>query len=294
MFYIIYPVFYLLSLLPWWFIYLISDFLYFIAYYVAGYRKRVVMTNLAIAFPEKTEEERIHIAKLFYHQFIDSLVEMIKLISISKEEFQKRFAVNIEVLNDLYDSTDKIEVVTGHFFSWEFANLGVSLLSKFPFIVVYMPLANKSIDRLIYKMRSKFGTLLVSATEFKNSFHIYTENKYSLILVADQNPGNPKKAFWLPFFGKLAPFVKGPEKGAKNSNATVLYANFYKVKRGHYKTDLELVTNDPNSFAEGELTKLLVKKVEDSVKNNPSNYLWSHRRWKVAYDALKYEKLVVK
>lgn len=284
----------MLSLLPWGIIYLISDFFYFIAYYIIGYRKKVVMGNLAIAFPEKTEAERIRIAKIFYHQFIDSLVEMIKLISISKKEFQKRFSVNIEVLNNLYDTTDKVQIVTGHFFSWEFANLGVSLLSKFPFVVVYMPLANKSFDKLIYKMRSKFGTILIPATEFKSTFHQYSKNKYSLILVADQNPGNPGNAYWLPFFGRMTPFVKGPEKGAKNNDTTVLYVNFYKVKRGHYKTDIELVTTHPNSFAEGELTKLLVKKVEDSVKQNPANYLWSHRRWKVAYDASKYEKLVVK
>jgi len=293
LYYIVYSIFYLISLLPWKVIYFISDFLYFIAYYLIGYRKEVVMFNLSIAFPEKTEAERKLIAKQFYHQFIDSIVETIKLISISKKELQKRHSVNINTLNDLYDSTDKIQIITGHFFSWEVANLGVSVDCKFPFITVYMPLTNKIFEVIIRKMRTKYGTIMVPANEFRRSFHNYSKNKYSLILVADQNPSNPNNAYWLPFFGKMAPFVKGPEKGAKNSNTTILYANVYRVKRGYYKTEIELVTTDPNSFAEGELTKLFVKKIEDSIKQNPSNYLWSHRRWKIEFDENKYGSLVI-
>jgi len=293
MYYFIYAIFYTLSILPWRVIYSISDFFYFIAYYIVGYRKNVVFKNLAIAFPEKTEKERIRIAKDFYHQFIDSLVEMIKLISISQEEIQKRFSVNIDVINDLYDTTDKIQITTGHYFSWEIANLGVSLQIKYPFLVVYMPLANKAFDKLIFNFRSKFGTVLLPAIEFKNNFTQYSQGKYSLILVADQNPGNPFNAYWMPFFGKMTAFVKGPENGARANNTAILYANFYKIKRGYYKADIELITKEPNSFSEGELTKLLVKKVEESVKQKPSNYLWSHRRWKLEYDEEKYSKLVV-
>jgi len=212
MYYFIYPILYLFSLLPWSVIYLISDLFYLLTYYIVGYRKDVVMGNLLIAFPEKTEKERIRIAKNFYHQFIDSFIEVIKLISISKKEFQKRFTVNVEVLNGFYNKKDRIQIICGHYFSWEFANLGVSIESKFPFLVVYMPLANKVFDRIIFNMRSKFGTILIPATEFKSKFPKYTKDKYSLILVADQSPSRPDKSYWLPFFGKMTPFVKGPEK----------------------------------------------------------------------------------
>ena len=291
MYYIVYGLLYLISLLPWRIIYIISDFFYLIAYYIVGYRKKVVFSNLQIAFPEKTEEERIKIAKEFYSQFMDSLVEMIKLISISKKEFKKRHTINVSVLNDYYDKLDRVQFTTGHFFSWEFANLGVSLESKFPILVVYMPLSNKIFDRIMYKMRSKFGTILIAATEFRTSFHQYTKNKYSLVLVADQNPGNPKNAYWLPFFGKMAPFVKGPEKGARNNNTAVFYAHFYKVKRGYYRTDIEFITDNPASYPEGALTQLLVKKIEDSVKEKPSGYLWSHKRWKFEFDPSKHNSV---
>ena len=60
-----------------------------LAYYLMGYRKKVVLNNLLIAFPEKTEQERIKIAKQFYKNLIDTFIETIKLLSISDKAFAK-------------------------------------------------------------------------------------------------------------------------------------------------------------------------------------------------------------
>lgn len=285
--------FYLLSRLPWWLLYLIGDGIYVLLYYVFGYRKKVVAANLLIAFPEKTAAERKQIEKKFYHNFVDTFIETIKLFSVSEEEMRKRVSCNIEEVNKLYASGQNVQIVTGHYFNWEVANLGVALDCRYPFVVVYMPLANKTFDRLIHRLRTRFGTLLIPATEFKNNFQQYAKNRYALILVADQNPGNPGKAYWTNFFTKPAPFVRGPEKGAKMNNTAIVYAHFYKVKRGYYQIDMELITTRPHDYADGELTKLLVKKVEDSVRKIPDNYLWSHRRWKYSDQAEKYKHLMV-
>lgn len=285
--------FHLLSRLPWWLLYLIGDGIYVLLYYVFGYRKKVVAANLLIAFPEKTAAERKQIEKKFYHNFVDTFIETIKLFSVSEQEMRKRVSCNIEEVNQLYASGQNVQIVTGHYFNWEVANLGVALTCRYPFVVVYMPLANKTFDRLIHRLRTRFGTLLIPATEFKNNFQQYAKNRYALILVADQNPGNPGKAYWTNFFTQPAPFVRGPEKGAKMNNTAIVYAHFYKVKRGYYQIDMELITTQPNDYADGELTKLLVKKVEDSVRKIPENYLWSHRRWKYSDQAEKYKHLMV-
>lgn len=293
MYYLAYGFLYLISLLPWWVIYLLADGIYVLIYYVFGYRKKVVMDNLKIAFPEKTDAERTRIAKDFYHNFVDNFIEMIKLLSISEHELRKRFTGNLEVLNDLYDGKQNVQVVSGHYFNWEFANAGVSLQSRFPFLVVYMPLSNKVFDRIVYKLRSRFGSLLVPAPAFKTGFTQYARDRYALILVADQNPGNPSKAYWTQFFSQPAPFARGPEKGARLNDTAIVYAHYYKVRRGYYKIDMELVTTRASDYAEGELTKLLVNKVEASVRKIPANYLWSHRRWKWLHEAEKYKHLMI-
>lgn len=294
MYQIVYAIFYALSLLPWRLMYFIGDGIYALVYYVFGYRKQVVMKNLSIAFPEKTEQERTRIAKDFYHNFIDTFIETIKLLSITPKEFDKRCTRNVDAVNNLKATGQSVQLHSGHFFNWEFGNLCMSKSLNYPFIGVYQPLSNKIFNRLILKLRSKFGAILIPVTEFKTSFHQYTKEPYTLGLVADQNPSNPNNAFWMPFFGKMAPFVKGPEKGAQRMNTAVVMVEFYKIKRGYYQLDCTLLTTKPKEFADGEITKKLIQFIEGCVRKRPSNYLWSHRRWKFEFDAEKYGKNVIK
>ncbi|MEI6088459.1 MAG: lipid A biosynthesis acyltransferase [Bacteroidota bacterium] len=294
MYYITYGFFYLLSLIPWRIMFLIADAFYALVYYGFGYRKEIVMKNLAIAFPEKTEAERIRIAKDFYHNFIDMIFETIKMFSISNKELQKRFSANPEVLNDLYDSGQNIQLECGHFFNWEILNLYIGLVSRYPFIGVYQPLSNKIMDRIMLHMRQKNGTILIPASDFKNNFNDYVEDRYAMGLAADQNPPSEFKAHWVNFFGRLTPFVVGPEKGAREKNTAIVFGHFYKVKRGFYRVDLELITTTPNNYKLGELTQIFAQHVERAVRKTPANYLWSHRRWKWEFDPQKHGHLLVK
>ncbi|MEP7318266.1 MAG: lipid A biosynthesis acyltransferase [Panacibacter sp.] len=293
MYYIIYGFLYALSLLPWRVLYIFSDGIYLLMYYMIRYRRDVVMDNLTIAFPEKTPEERTVIMKDFYKGFIDNFIETIKLFSISGEELNKRFVGNFEVVNDLYASGKKVQLHSGHFFNWEFANLGYSHNFNYPLLTVYMPISNKALDKIFINMRKKFGAHLIAATEFATKFAGYSKMQYCLALVGDQNPGSPENAYWTTFFGKMTPIVKGPERGARVGNTAIVMCNFYKVKRGYYKTDLVLLTTEPRSLPQGEITKQMIAFVEDSIRKHPSGYLWSHRRWKWEFDAEKYKKMVI-
>lgn len=290
MYYIVYGFIKLLSFLPLRLLYLLGDLIYFLVVYVFKYRINVVRGNLLIAFPEKTEEEREQILKDFYHNFCDMFMEMIKMVSWTEKDILKRFQGNLEAINKVTGSGKSIQLITAHFFNWEVANLGIAAHSKIPFIGVYMPLSNKPVNEIVKKIRSKTGTLLVAATDFKNQMQEHMKHQYVLALAADQNPGKPANAFWMNFFSKPAPFVKGPELGAKRNNTFVFFINFYKVKRGYYQFELELITAEPNEFSTGELAKLLVTKIEDSIRKHPANYLWSHRRWKHEWKE-EYRKL---
>jgi len=295
MYFVIYSLLYLISLLPWRVLYIFSDGIAFLLKHVIKYRVDVVHQNLIIAFPNKTEKERKQIAYDFYQQFTDSFIETIKLLSISDKTFQKRFTSNVEVLNNLYPTGQSVQIMAGHFFNWEFANWGVAKYGKYPFLAVFMPLSNKVFSKLIYDLRARYGSILIPATNFRSQFHKYAnEGSYAMALAADQNPGNPLQAYWVNFFGRLTPFVKGPEKGAKLNNTAQVFVHFYRTKRGYYHSQYELMTISPNYFKDGQLTALYVKVLEEKIKANPSNYLWSHRRWKYTYDAAVHENLLVK
>jgi KDO2-lipid IV(A) lauroyltransferase len=294
MYLFIYILVYLFSLLPWRLLYFISDIIALLLQHVFKYRVKVVAQNLAIAFPQKTAKERQKIANEFYQQFTDSFIETFKLISISDKNFDKRFTSNVEVLNKLYATGQSVQIMAGHFFNWEFANWGVAKFGKYPFIAVYMPLSNPYFNKIILKLRMRFGSIMIPATNFKTQFHKYaTQGNYAMALAADQNPGNPLSAYWVPFFGRLTPFVKGPEKGALLNNTAQVFVHFYRVKRGYYHSEYEVMTTSPNYFKDGQLTALYVKILEEKIKAKPANYLWSHRRWRYEFDAKQHEKLVV-
>jgi KDO2-lipid IV(A) lauroyltransferase len=236
--------------------------------------------NLSIAFPEKTEAERKKIAKKFYRNLTDTFIEMIKMFSWSESEIKKRFRGNMEEINQWVGKDKSIQVVSGHFFNWEMANLSVSAHCKLPFLGVYMPLTNQAMNKIFYQLRSRFGTILIPATDFKNKVAPYFKQPSALILVADQNPGGADKGWWLYFFSKPAPFIPGPAKGAITRNTVIIYADYYKIKRGYYEIRFEELTQTPGDFSEASLTYLLAKKVEASIRQRPDNYLWTHRRWK--------------
>jgi len=284
MYYFYYSLLFLLSLLPDRLLYLIGDGFYLLVYYVVGYRKKVVFSNLQIAFPEKTAAERTRIAKDFYHQFINTMIETILLISMSNQRFDKRVTSNDEVLNRYIDSGKNVQLHTGHFFNWEMVNLGVARKSLFPFVGIYMSFTNKSFDRIMFRLRKRFNTILIPASDFKDRFHEYVKDKYVLGLVADQNPARIDRAYWLSFFNKVTAFTSGPERGARSNDTVVIFISVQQPKRGYYHLHYELITETPRLLPEGELTKIYVAKLEDAIRKNPSNYLWSHRRWKWEYN----------
>lgn len=280
MYYLVYGLFYLISLLPMWILYRIADFLAFLLNHVFKYRYPVVLSNLRIAFPEKTEKERIEIARQFYKNFVDNFIEMIKLTSCSKSFIQKRFQFDSNPYEEARLAGQKLQVSLGHIFNWEYATYAVPLISELPCLIVYMPIKNKIFDRYIKTLRSRTGGILLPATDMKAAMIPYRNSQYSLALVADQVPGNVKTAFWLNFFNKPTPFVTGPEAGSKAQNTRVVFAQLYKVKRGFYRIRFVDPPKPLNEMKKGELTRLYVKFLESNLKENPSLYLWSHRRWK--------------
>jgi KDO2-lipid IV(A) lauroyltransferase len=249
------------------------------------------MANLALAFPEKSYDERKFIAKRFYRNFTDNFIEIIKLLSISKKQLQKRFAGEAVNINEYYSTGRNVQIHLGHFFNWEYANLSLGLKMKYRLLVVYMPITMEAMDKIFYKMRSRFKSKLIAATSYLKEFRQYRRERFALVFVYDQSAGNTEQAYWLPFFGKLTPFVTGPEKSAHLNNTIVFYAKFEKIKRGHYYVKFVEVNSDVKKLPEGELTKQMIKHLEANVKEQPENYLWTHRRWKHTFDPSRHRTL---
>lgn len=280
MYRVVYFFLYFISLLPFRVLYLFADLVYLLVFYVFKYRRDVVLKNLSIAFPELSEKERFKIAKSFFHNLIDTFIETIKFISLSPDAAFKRCTADVQIMNELIAKGYNIHAMACHQFNWEYANILYPIKLNAPFVGVYMPIANKILDRIFYNFRKRHGTVLVSATEFKSRMHEVFANRYVLALAADQNPGDPSNAYWVRFFGRPTPFVTGPAKGAIKNDTAVVIIGFKKLKRGHFHFDCTLITENAAQFTPEQLTVSYKKEVERIIRQDPANYLWSHRRWK--------------
>ncbi|MDC9722095.1 MAG: lysophospholipid acyltransferase family protein [Urechidicola sp.] len=279
---IVFPILWLLSILPFRVLYLFSDFISFILFRVIGYRKDVVLNNIKIAFPEKSEKEVRKIRRQFFKHFTDVFMEMIKSITISEKNVHKRFVFeDIDVINNLYKKNRSVIIVGSHYANWEWM-VSINNLVHHKGYAVYTPIGNKYFDKMMLKYRTKYGGDFIKPSVAKKT---YIENEKNGVLainalVSDQSPMLKKTQYWSTFFNSFVPVHVGAEKIAKELNQAVVYYKVSKVKRGHYKCTFKLLAENPREFEDYKITDMFLKEVECQVAEAPQYYFWTHKRFK--------------
>jgi Kdo2-lipid IVA lauroyltransferase/acyltransferase len=286
LFYIpIYGLLWLISLLPLRVLYFFSKILYFVIYHLAGYRKKVVLSNLRNSFPEKKPEEINTLAKKFYRYFSCLIFEIIKLFSISRKEFRKRIRYrNPEVLNDLHKKGYNAVVITAHYGNWEWLT-GLADSSPYKAMAVYKPLANKYLDSLLINIRSRTGTEIINMNKILKAI---LKNKQEGVLtlscfISDQSLVKEHIQYWTTFLNQDTPVFLGAEKIARQTNQAVLFYKIIPVKKGFYEVEIIKLFEDVSGVNEFEITEKHVRLLEEIILEKPEYWLWTHRRWKLSY-----------
>lgn len=281
-FYLTYPIIWLFSILPMRILYLISDFLFILIYYVFGYRKDVILGNIKQALPEKSEQEQQLIAKKFYHHFTDMIVESIKAFTISKKTIQKRYRYkNPELVNKYVKQGRSIALVSAHLANWEWST-SLPLVINGNVFGAYNKLRNETFEDKLKTTREKFGVVGARTSDFMKFIKDKYEQKVqgSYILLSDQSPHVEKTFHWTEFFGVKVPVHTGAEMLAKKYDLVVINYRSKKIKRGYYEVDFELLTDSPKDFKDYEISDKFLKITERNVREQPEFYLWSHKRFK--------------
>jgi len=272
---------YLFSLLPFWLLYLISDFLYVFMYYIVHYRRKVVRANLKNAFPDKTTSERIEIEKKFFRYLADFIVETVKSITISEKELKRRVVLtNPELINHYYAQGRNILAIGSHYCNWEMAGLNFYFYTDKKFMIVYKPLSNAIFDRFFYRIRSRFGTIPVAMKQTLRKVIEFKNEQTAIALLGDQTPSREELNYFVDFLNQKTPVFLGPEKLAKSMNSVVLYYDMVRLKRGYYNYTLIPLFEEPNKTEPYQITNTHVNHLENIINREPQYWLWSHRRWK--------------
>lgn len=278
-FYLLYPFIYIIASLPFWLLYRVSDFFYWLLT-LSGYRKEVVVENLRNSFPEKSEEEIQAIRKKFFRYLVDLIFETLKTLRMDEKESAAGCTMdNPPWLQKLYEQKRSIIIVMGHYGNWEWAGPSVTLKTKYQLIVIYRPLSHPYFEKMMVGMRTRFGTMITPVQQTLRDMVAKRSMITATAFIADQYPPAEGK-IWLDFLNQDTGFFTGPEKLSTKFDYPVVYIQVKRQKRGHYHITPELMFEHPRQTAEGEITRTFAKRLEQDIIAQPETWLWSHKRWK--------------
>ncbi|GGD26579.1 lysophospholipid acyltransferase family protein [Flavobacterium orientale] len=279
---VLYPILWIISILPFPIFYALSDLVCFFTYRVFGYRKKTVRKNLAIALSHLPEAERLVIEKKFYSHMCDLFLEMVKTMTISTTEMDKRFVIqNLSFMKELEKKGKSIAIMTSHYASYEWS-ISINKKLSFESFAIYKKITNPYFDKLIRRIRSKFGATLINTKEtiptIESNFAKGHPSIYGF--ASDQSPRASRATHWDTFFGIETPIQTGAEVLSKKYDMIMVFMHIKKVKRGFYECRFELMSDDPKSVPDFELTTNFMRRVEAQILEAPEYYLWTHKRWK--------------
>ena len=274
-----------IALLPFPFLYGLSDILYFIIAKCMKYRQGLIRTNLRNSFPEKDNNELLKIENDFYRQFCDNIVETAKLLHISDKQVDKRITVTGgEIVDRLTSEGHPVILYLGHYGNWEWVPAIVRHFSV-PEICaqVYKPLHDKAFDRIMLKIRSRFNPVSIPQKKvFRTLIGWRNEGRRFITgFIADQRSNLSISHHRTVFLNQTTPFNPGGEEIGGRINAAYLYLDVEKPLRGHYHfTFKEITPSEADMDGDSPYTRKYMSMLEETIRRRPGLWLRSHRRWR--------------
>lgn len=275
----------LFSRLPLWILYFFADVIFFLIYYIVGYRKAVVLENLQRSFPQKTEHELHKIRKDFYRNFSDYLVETLKSFTISQLELRVRVQhLNQNVFHEAKTEHKNVILLAGHVFNWEWFSALATIVPQENSYPVYRKVQSSFWEKGIKSIRDRFGNHALEAKEvIRHIFRNGNQGDSVYMFVADQTPHVSEVTFGLKFLNQTTPAFIGYDKLSTRMDLAFVYCEMKKVKRGFYQINYYRIHPEGEKFEPYEVVRKFHTLLENTINKNPSNYLWSHRRWKYSH-----------
>lgn len=281
---LLYAIWFLLSLLPLWVHYLLSDLLYLIIYKAIGYRVRVVRGNLEASFPEKSTDELRTIERRFYHSLCDYFAELVKAMTMSEREQRRRMVFKGTVtVNECVEAGQSCAVFLGHLFNWEWVtSLPLWVTPRAHCGQLYHAIENPDFDRLLLSQRQRWGAECIALVDILRKTVDYRRQGVPTVIgyLGDQVPHWNNIHHWCQFLNHDTPVMTGAERIAVKNNQALFYLDVQRLRRGYYEAEFKLITRRPGELREFEATDIYYRMLEDNIRRQPELWLWSHNRWK--------------
>lgn len=246
------------------------------------YRRKVIRENLRSCYPEKTEAELRGIEKEFYAQLCDNFVETIKLLHISDRTMRRRVSVEgTGIIEAAADAGKPVILYLGHYCNWEWVP-SVTLFYKRPEInaQLYKPLHNKAFNRLMLRVRSRFGSISIDKNRaFREMLRLKRDyGSFVTGFISDHRTGYQATRYHTEFMRHDTWFYPGGEEIGDRIGAEYVYLDVSKRGRGLYNFEFKRIEPDADA-PDYPYTRKYLQMMQATIDRQPPYWLWSHRRW---------------
>lgn len=276
----VYAVVYVISLLPMTFLYATGSFIFFLAYYIIGYRKEIVIQNIARSFPDKRYGEIHAISKKFYACFTAYFAEIIKAVSAPAEILGRKITFeNPEIIDRHLSAGRNVIACMGHCGNWEMLNFMPYQLQH-DMYAIYKPLRSEIINMLMIRLRSRFGMKLIPDTSVVRHMLTQKSGPSVYLFLADQCPRIKDDEYRFTLLNQETYVFSGMEKLARISRSAVVYLHIARLSKGNYKITYTSVCSEAETMKEREITRKYIDLLTENIEAEPYGWLWTHKRWK--------------
>jgi Kdo2-lipid IVA lauroyltransferase/acyltransferase len=255
---------------------------------MAGRLRRIGLKNLAIAFPEKSETERLAILVASYRNLGRMVAECAHLGDLTAANVRERVVLAPddpiwagEMLPHL--ATQGILILTGHFGNWEMFAYAYGLFGH-PVSLVHQTIKNPLVDDYVEHMRSGGGTRLFRKQEAARAVLRALAERALVVLPLDQNQSR-RAGIFVDFFGLAANTSAGLARIALRTGAPIYPA--FLLRDGEsarhrivFLPRVEIASMADRDSAARELTQRCTAVLESMIRRHPDHWLWTHKRWR--------------
>ncbi|MBM4170622.1 MAG: hypothetical protein FJ214_01980 [Ignavibacteria bacterium] len=252
-------------------------------YFFVPIRKKTVLKNLHIAFPDKSDKELKTIARRNYQNITITFFELMLIPYFSKDDISRivKFE-DFASVKKFYESNHGIIALTGHFGSWEYVVLSFTPHFDKVYNVLVKPQSNPYMTEWLEKTRHKFKIKVISTGVSVKEIYKALKNGDVVGIAGDQRGPAIERRF--SFFNHPTSLYTGTAEIALRTESKVLLVVYARQKDFSYKAYTEVLDfeNLPESYDDkiNELTQRYISFIEKHVRMYPDQYFWMHKIWK--------------
>jgi KDO2-lipid IV(A) lauroyltransferase len=241
--------------------------------------KKLIHTNIKKAFPKNNSAEIKKLTKLMWNNYGRVFAEYMFIKDFRFQKIDSKIEIiGQEILDEIKKSNKPVVFISGHFSNFELMAMQIEK-AGIKLSAIYRPLNNIFLNRIMEKIRKKYicKNQIKKGIAGTRELIKFQRNNYSIALMIDQRVSEGEK---VNFFNQEAYTTTIPAQLAKKFDMPIVPIFIERVNATNFKIKISKPINFLKSDSIKDITSKLNVIIEEMILKNPTQWIWSHNRWK--------------